>query len=404
MTRISMESSVSHIPIFLLLVVKAATSNKSSILNIVFWTVTRLSLNHSTMVTTVRNLVTVLEMFLPGGMSMQRAFSVLAMVASLAPLLRLHRNQRQQPRQPRETAWLTSISNLIFSAFSNDGEEIEPPFHEYVTDMYQDIDGIYEFLGLNPHDGGVNTETLFPQQPPILCTNRLECIICPDNTEHHTLRRQGKMQHVRLLDSSYHWRDAKLFVAYCPSCRSDYFPDKITYRDADGSWRQKLECDATYLRVSKHGVWVHQQVALAQEHALHRFHAGWSNFAEWINDSSSSQPTFKFTYRQSQRLFLEHFSRRLLVAHGQQDTFTSIAHPSLHLLAEGILDKIGRDGGVLPGALHHGCKDCTHKKRYRDDLVNEGFVFDGSGDIVADIPDAGLDDTREDDGVRMNVL
>jgi hypothetical protein len=148
-------------------------------------------------------------------------------------------------------------------------------------------------------------------------------------------------------------------------------------------------------------VWVHQQVALAQEHALHCFHAGWSNFAEWINDSSSSQLTFKFTYRQSQCLFIEHFSRRLLIAHGRQDTFTTMAHPSSQILVEGIVDEIGRDGGVVPGALHHECKDCTHKKRYRDNFINEGFVLDVLEDNVADIPDNGLDAIRQDDRVRM---
>jgi hypothetical protein len=142
------------------------------------------------------------------------------------------------------------------------------------------------------------------------------------------------MQTVRLLNATYSWETADLFIAHCPFCRSDYYPDRITFQDANNNRQQKLECEAAYLRVSKHGIWVHRKVAKSQEHSLHRFHAGWSNFANWINDSLATKP--HFTTRQSQRLFLEHFSRQLLVAHRLQSTFSSPAHSNSQALAESI--------------------------------------------------------------------
>jgi hypothetical protein len=80
----------------------------------------------------------------------------------------------------------------------------------------------------------------------------------------------------------------------------------MTYRGADGERLQKLEFDAIYFCISKHGVWAHKRIALVQEKALIRFHAGWSNFADWINDTIKGEN--KMADWQSQRLFMEHFS------------------------------------------------------------------------------------------------
>jgi hypothetical protein len=150
--------------------------------------------------------------------------------------------------------------------------------------------------------------------------------------------------------------------------------------------------------VSKHGVWVDKQIALLQENSLHRFHAGWSNFADWVNDSvpfaeDDSVPSTgedsvpsnkrKFTYRQSQRLFIEHFSRRLLLFH-QKRNFSCEAHPSTRLLAEAVRAAIGVNGGILDAAMTHGCVGCTHLKRYRSDLIAEGAIFGGGQDVAGE--------------------
>ncbi|KAJ7619674.1 hypothetical protein FB45DRAFT_1096065 [Roridomyces roridus] len=186
-------------------------------------------------------------------------------------------------------------------------------------------------------------------------------------------------QVVWLLDAALQWVQADLVVAHCASCQADYYPDCITYRGDDNTRCQKLEITPKYMRVSKHGVWVDRQVALFQENALSSFHSGWSNFADWVNGSTSAQR--KLTYRQSHRLFVEHSSRRLLAFHEKEDFHTN-AHPNTHMLAEAVRRHIGVNGGVLPTAMRHGCAECTHIKRYRSDLLNEGVTFGNDMDVA----------------------
>ncbi|KAJ7237135.1 hypothetical protein C8J57DRAFT_1479079 [Mycena rebaudengoi] len=145
-----------------------------------------------------------------------------------------------------------------------------------------------------------------------------------------------------------------------------------------------MEYDAAYLRVSKHGIWMDRRIALAQENAILRFHSGWFNFAEWLSDTIGALP--KVTTRQSQRLYFEHFSRRLIISHGLQAAFMVPAHSSAHVLAESVRDTVGRNGGLVAGAMDHGCTNCTHLKRYTSDFVAEGAVLGGSNDDVVDGP------------------
>ena len=76
-------------------------------------------------------------------------------------------------------------------------------------------------------------------------------------------------------------------------CKLDYYPDRITYRE-DNKRLQRLEYNAAYIQISKHSVWAHRKIAVAQENGLHRFHASWSNFADWINDTVTGDN--KMTY------------------------------------------------------------------------------------------------------------
>jgi len=128
---------------------------------------------------------------------------------------------------------------------------------------------------------------------------------------------------------------------------------------------------------------MHQKVALAQEKALHWFHAGWSNFAGWLNDTIKEKPAVMNC--QSQRLFLEHFSCQLLIAHDHHLEFTCPAHPSSSEFAEQVCLQIGHNGGTLPSSMHHGCMDCTHIKRYKEDLIAEGALLNDQEDEVAGI-------------------
>ncbi|KAJ7483117.1 hypothetical protein B0H11DRAFT_1723416 [Mycena galericulata] len=347
---------------------------------------------------TVRDLILILQIFFPSELSMHKALYLLGVIISLYPLLRLHLNQRRQPRQRTRTAWLKSILVLLKAAFKED--DIHPPTwasgidrsDEYADYICRDLGPLYMMLGLDPDNlQAPSPSPPFPSPRRVLCTTRLSCVFCPvaDLNIVPTLRRREKSQTVWLLDNTFHWVEADLLVAHCATCHADYYPDCITFRDEENGRRQRLEMTPQYIRVSKHGIWVDRKIAVFQEKALDRFHAGWSNFADWLNESTGSKK--KLTYRQSQRLFIEHFSRRLLLFHGKHNDFNCTAHPSTRVLSEGVRDAIGANGGAVPAAMTHGCAECTHLKRYYSDLVNEGAVL-GSNIDVAGMPLGGPGD------------
>ncbi|KAJ6528959.1 hypothetical protein B0H19DRAFT_1333647 [Mycena capillaripes] len=332
---------------------------------------------------TVRDLILILQIFFPADLSLHKALYLLGFLVSLYPLLRLHLNQQRQPRQPTRSACIRSIQGLLKEAFKR--EDPYPPTWasgidsgtQYAEYICNDLGPLYEMLGFTPDNLRAPTpEPLYPAPRVILRTSRLSF---------PTLRRRERPQTVWLLDASSHWVEADLLIAHCASCRADYYPDRITYRDENNRRRQRLEIDAQFIRLSKHGVWSHRQISLMQENALNRFHAGWSNFADWLNDSTASAR--KLTYRQSQRLFIEHFARRLLRFHGKEEEFSCDAHPSTKLLAETLRAAIGSNGGAIDAAMSHGCVECTHVKRYRSDLINEGVVVGADLD-VAEMPNS----------------
>ncbi|KAJ6505036.1 hypothetical protein C8R45DRAFT_1060321 [Mycena sanguinolenta] len=273
---------------------------------------------------TVRDLILILQIFFPAELSLHKAFYVCGVIISLYPLLRLHLNQQRQPHQPSRTAWAKSIFGFLKAA--SELEDQYPPIwatgldrgEEYAQHICDELGPLYMILGLNPHNLDAPTpEPLFLRPRVILCSSRLSCMFSC----------------VWVLDASMNWVEADLVIAHCASCRADYFPDRITYKDANGGRCQRLELSPEYLRVSKHGIWVHKQIAQSQENAVHRFHAAWANFAEW------------------------HFARRLLLFHNKPD-FSCEAHPSTRLLAEAVRATIGVNGGVLEMAMDHGCIDC----------------------------------------------
>ncbi|KAK6992124.1 hypothetical protein R3P38DRAFT_2659532 [Favolaschia claudopus] len=351
------------------------------------------------MAATVRDLIHILQVYFSPDLSLHKALYILGLLISLYPLLRLHLNQQRQPRQPHNTAWLTGIASILLAAFRRDtlhpsmfaaGDDRSEEFVQYIA---QDLIGFYQLLGLNPHNlQAPSPESLFSADRPVLCTTRTSCAFCPpaDLNITPTLRRREKAQTVHLLNGSFEWVEADLVIAHCASCQADYFPDRITFKDEHNRRRQKLEPDCQYMRVSKHGIWVHRRIAIFQENALNSFHAGWSNFADWLNTSIQSER--KLTNRQSQRLFIEHFSRRLLVFHGKIAIFSCPAHPSTRLLSEAVREAVGVNGGAIKPAMDHGCADCTHLKRYRDDLVSEGFVSGESHDIAGTATAANVQD------------
>ncbi|KAJ7280149.1 hypothetical protein C8J57DRAFT_1567340 [Mycena rebaudengoi] len=343
------------------------------------------------MTVSVRELIWILQMFFPLEMAVPQALSVLGALISLYPVLALHTNQRLGPHQPAVTGWMKSIQSLLTRAFIEEADDLNawtnglnlaPEYSGYIC---KDIDRLYSLLGLQHYDGNLST-FLFRRPHPILSTPRLNCRFCPagDSNLVPSLRRRLKnnTQKIWLLDASLQWVPATLLVGHCAKCKADYYPDCITRVGLRRGHRvQMLEYDAEFLRVSKHGIWVHRKIALSQEKALNRFHSGWSNFADWINDSTEDI-NVKFTYRQSQRLFLEHFARRLLVAHNRAEDFSCYAHSSAHILAGKVREVIGENGGIVPSAMSHGCMDCTHVKQFAS--VSNGAPDPAGGTEVVD--------------------
>ncbi|KAJ6521730.1 hypothetical protein B0H19DRAFT_973852 [Mycena capillaripes] len=340
------------------------------------------------MILTLGHFLVVLQLYFIHEFSLQRVFYILTILVATYPLFKLHLNQRREPRQPRETAWLRSIVAILDSAFDKEHEHPHfPPEGDDVGPglshrLCGDLENLYHLLGID-HPSA----QLFPEPHTILCTTRIDCIFCPNEGHPPTLRRHREPLEIRLLDSRFRWVTGELYVAYCPKCQAEYYPDRITYHKSESSSGriQKLECDAVYLRVSKHGIWMDRRIALAQENAILRFHSGWANFADWLSDTVGKKP--RITARQSQRLYFEHFARRLITAHDLEEAFIVPAHSSAHTLAACVRDAVGKDGGVVPGSMEHGCTRCTHLKRYTADLLAEGAVLDENGTGVVDAPE-----------------
>lgn len=344
-------------------------------------------LSATTMRATTRDFTFILETYFAPDDNFTRMLYVLTAVLSLWPLWRLHRRQSQDPRQPALTAWSKSIRSSLRSA-ATDVHLLgagEPLDEGVADDIHADLGLLYEFLGIDP---AAEDEPQRPPPPPIiLCTMRLECTRCPPTVTRRSLRRRVDPQKIRVLSADLKWKPAILYIGHCAACRADYYPDRITYKAENGQRLQILEYNSQYLRISKHGLWASHRIARAQEHALTCFHAGWSNFANWVNRLLQADRPL-LTNRQSQRLFLEHFSRRLLVAHNLTDDFRVPAHSDAATLARHVRELLGVGGGSFPDSFDHGCTECTHAKRYRADLVEEGLVLGGvqAANEVAGLP------------------
>ncbi|THU76312.1 hypothetical protein K435DRAFT_813519 [Dendrothele bispora CBS 962.96] len=312
----------------------------------------------------LRDLVRFLNIFLPASLTLQHGFTIIN-DGSGASVNKLHGLKH----------WLNSSQSLSSLMMSLNTGHLQ----------LLDIGAIYDALGVG--EGLTDPLSVLPKPWPLLCTARLCCIFCTQNgAQLHTLRRREKLQEIWFLDADYQWTRAHLVVAHCIACKADFYPDKIVHRDLANTRVQMLEFDSKYIRISKHGVWVHRNLAIAQERSIVRFRAGWSNFALYLNEIIDSK-TRKITSRQSQRLFLEHFARRLLRAHGKEASdFLCAPNPNSQDFAKHLRLILGENGGVIPGAMIHGCTECTHRKRYLSDLVEEGAQLDNQVGALAEIP------------------
>ena len=266
---------------------------------------------------TVQDFILILNTFFPAYFPLTQALLIIFTIASLQQVFQYHTNQRTEPRQRNITAWLQAAAQILQAAYVPDNDpyidddEAASRF-QYVEDICGDLGPVFEMLGLSADEDLLST--LQPKPALILTSARRFCAFCPPQTRFRTLRLPTRPQAVRVLHRDFTWRKGLVLVGHCATCKSDYYPDRITYRGEVGERIQQLEYDATHLRISKHGLWVDRRIARTQENAVREFRAGWANFANWINSTVDEGPTI--TYRQSKRLFVEHFSRRLLVAHG----------------------------------------------------------------------------------------
>ncbi|KAJ7887744.1 hypothetical protein B0H13DRAFT_2342255 [Mycena leptocephala] len=240
---------------------------------------------------------------------------------------------------------------LISRAFHPEREDSkawlnEGPGDEYAQAVCDDLEQLYEYLGIL--ESSSTNGKFFTEPRPILVTPRLACIFCPQSEASTVF---GGDQTVRLLDGNFRSVEADLFIAFCQTCDAEYHPDRISYRRPNQSRMQKPEYRAKLLRVSKHGIWMDRRIALAQENAILRFRSGWSNFADWLSDTIGEKP--RVTTRQSQRLYFELFSRRLITAHELIDTFSIPSNSDSKILAETVREQIGINGlsNLVPKAF-----------------------------------------------------
>jgi len=124
------------------------------------------------MSSSIKDLILILELFFPAALSLLRALYVLATIVSVYPLFLLHKSQQQELHQPQNTAWFESLISIIVSGFHtathpelalfvNNDLDI-PPEQQLARNIGQDLEAIYEFLGINDNPHGDPINELFP--------------------------------------------------------------------------------------------------------------------------------------------------------------------------------------------------------------------------------------------------
>lgn len=287
----------------------------------------------------IRDLVIFLRTYFPQDLPVMRAVYAIVFTVSLWPIVALHRNQIRHRRQ-NETAWTSALKDLVEHAMQPNGHQpastIPPSWTEeepqelegLINRWHHDLDDILDFLGVQD---ATDIHTCLPALPNILCTKHLVCSRCGPDVNNRSLRRITDAQSITLITADLKAKQAYLLAAHCVTCKSNYYPDRITYMGPDGKRQQLLECKTEYLRVSKRGVWVERKLALMQEQSILQHRSGWAKCSAWVEGVSGLR---ELTVERSQRLFLEHFARRLLVAHQLEDRFICHADPKAKILRQ----------------------------------------------------------------------
>lgn len=343
----------------------------------------------------VRDAIRLLQERFDPDFPLVQALVLICTFFSVLPLYRLHRNQQAGRFQRENTAWWNGIQHFVQQTYFVPPEGAEDEQDYWDNSFYRFAHDMQSLFGELEESRTQDLPEKILTTRILLATERRNCIICTH--EQNSLRKRGRLSNVVYLDEHHRSRQAVLAVATCIRCHAEYYPDRITFLPRPRERVQRLEYHCTYLRVSRHGVWIHRKLAEAQERAVFRFRVGWANYAAFLNDTYGAN---FITVRQSQRMFLEHFGRRLIVAHQLEEQFTCPAHPSPALFARSLVALIGKDGGVVAGALLHTCPQCTHAKRFRTDLSDAGAVLENNISAVADMPT----ENAEEDGMPVSYL
>ncbi|KAF8507428.1 hypothetical protein JB92DRAFT_3121862 [Gautieria morchelliformis] len=339
---------------------------------------------------TLGDLLLVLTAYFPDGLSVQRVFYALAAILSLQAVVQLNRNQRCFPGQPQETGWEKDLQELVHAALhpeesSTEELEGEPPGPGVTAHVSE---GLTQILAILDWDTVHIPSQLAFSAYPILCTAHINCVFCPGP---RPLTRHETVTIVPLLGRNLQWGKARLIVAGCRQCRAVYYVDHVTRpcTPHSSSRVQHLEYETPFLRVSKtENIWVDRRVAQFQEAAIFWFKASWQGFADVLN-RSFLRDSLLLRDAQTHKLFVEHFTWRLVVAHGLENVFTCAPDPSADNMTKALLGFIGSNRGIVPGSLSHVCLDCAHQKRSRSDNVEDPQLGSTPDDALAEVDDPG---------------
>lgn len=310
---------------------------------------------------TIQQLIRVLDLFFPLAFSARNALYLLGALARVVPLLRLHENQIRRRRNARP-AWLTGIKQVL-QHFSIAQRLPEPDIGDanearicadYLAD---DVQTLAEWMELAD-----NNVPLIPSVPLVLTTPRVDCPHCSADGAPKTLRRREAPQLVHIIGADFVKRRAQVVKAHCVGCKANFYPDRYTFPRGDESLT-RFEPDPACVRISKPDkLWVHCDLMTKQEAAFSHLHCGWSSFSNFANESRQEEV---LNPDQVKRIFVEHFARRLLIAHGRVDDFSCARDAPTDEIIDAVNELIGNDRGTGNRAFVHACKDCYHEKRYR---------------------------------------
>ncbi|KAG9003491.1 hypothetical protein FRB90_011180 [Tulasnella sp. 427] len=348
----------------------------------------------------------------PGTASIDHVLSVFGTCLAVKPLLRL---DRAQNTNREETAWYRSARTEVTSAleategFYQEGEEALMPDEE---DKQQFLESLRDILDLLPRARRALSAGI--QIKPLLLTKRTTCIWCknPGNMPgYKPLQRRRQDIDITLITGSYRKVQARLSVGHCYTCKADYYPDRVVKKE-NGELRQFFIDDTPYLRISKSAkLWVERSIAIAQEQMILQ-HQTFSGYAAWFNKTygpngfcqaiiPDAEDYPSLTDEQSYRMFVEHMVRLLGQTHvdlAPETTpcFNTPFDPTTEILVEDANEWfVTSQRGIIPGSLLHTCKDCTHVKRYRHNIDQ-----DGHNHGVAEQPNDGEDIQIQDQPIE----